>query len=1014
MSNDLGTLDASLLQGMPHALVFSNALGEPSVFVPAVPPIRPVISAAPFTCELVLERSGAKADEFRAACGVPVFIYPVHLSLCFLAPPTLASACYLLLCRYNARMYAEAVAGVDTIACDGQLTTEQQQILAHFTSDDRQPDASACRLKISAALLYSNAKLSWTITEELANYVAKREVVSSACELIVAEELFLFDSPECVCDPADPRAATAKVSHLDLIRLFNRRLVLQHTTKARLTTCAIPRIDESVKSSAPLALLCPSQPKPWEWTTEFHGNLLDPSSQGEELDNLLKATTMEYHHTPRFDLSAACGLLRRVNLNNSNVEHFFSLNPDKDGFLILYSLFQGGSKFSVVGRTDAGGTTFATLLTAMAIDKACALHGKTLLTSILLALARVHSCEGGAFLPALKHSNSHKYAGVPDASTEPPSLYDLTRTKAATGTDAKPKGPPATSLATLLRSIVTEMQGLAAGDELVAAQMMERAKAAISSSDEGDGDRGWGGHSGGRWGWHGSNNSWGGAAGSWTARNLNGSDGGASGSGCAQVPPEADVQDDTSTDESLEQRLAELSKWHHYSEPHLPADPSTPPVKPVFVARAAQSQIPWVADYGREHHKLNATPELDDAALVCLATSPLDGLSAGVIAQVPSSITVSPELGISKYVDLTTHPDVRHSNLARAMLLRLTSDAAIYAAEKNAKLTAQLLLLDGDTDKVDESLLVLLRQLTELRDTDAGAVGRALPALVARANLVADPDAAARPPPSPVGKQDVQQPQDESHQRERELHRLEQLAGSKAPMPIAFLLSTLLTVEGTCAITRLNPWVDDVAALHDQLVAAVLRTTRAGILNRAINEVTGLLKLRRSNAGSSALALKSSTLASALLVRRHFVDLSDTSAPSIDPRLLLFEFTHNLVLREPQVALVHEFVEAARSGKPLVKQMLMGGGKTTVVRLPNSELARGPHMSPSPFTHGLVAHVSLVCLKSRPQRWARSSHCSLELQTASSSKQCRRHCLRSRRPLSASPSPASSRSGYTR
>ena len=32
-----------------------------------------------------------------------------------------------------------------------------------------------------------------------------------------------------------------------------------------------------------------------------------------------------------------------------------------------------------------------------------------------------------------------------------------------------------------------------------------------------------------------------------------------------------------------------------------------------------------------------------------------------------------------------------------------------------------------------------------------------------------------------------------------------------------------------------------------------------------------------------------------------------------------------------QVALIREFVSAVRGGQPLVKQMLMGGGKTTVV-----------------------------------------------------------------------------------
>lgn len=50
-----------------------------------------------------------------------------------------------------------------------------------------------------------------------------------------------------------------------------------------------------------------------------------------------------------------------------------------------------------------------------------------------------------------------------------------------------------------------------------------------------------------------------------------------------------------------------------------------------------------------------------------------------------------------------------------------------------------------------------------------------------------------------------------------------------------------------------------------------------------------------------------------------------------DPRFLVFEFTWNIMLREAQVILVREFMGALRSGKSMVKQMIMGQGKTTVV-----------------------------------------------------------------------------------
>ena len=78
---------------------------------------------------------------------------------------------------------------------------------------------------------------------------------------------------------------------------------------------------------------------------------------------------------------------------------------------------------------------------------------------------------------------------------------------------------------------------------------------------------------------------------------------------------------------------------------------------------------------------------------------------------------------------------------------------------------------------------------------------------------------------------------------------------------------------------------------------------------------------------ASAITLKAQTFAEQLLTGRHYVGTDR----AYDPRFLLFEFTHNLVLREAQVALVREFVDAVRGGRPLVKQMLMGGGKTTVV-----------------------------------------------------------------------------------
>jgi hypothetical protein len=58
-----------------------------------------------------------------------------------------------------------------------------------------------------------------------------------------------------------------------------------------------------------------------------------------------------------------------------------------------------------------------------------------------------------------------------------------------------------------------------------------------------------------------------------------------------------------------------------------------------------------------------------------------------------------------------------------------------------------------------------------------------------------------------------------------------------------------------------------------------------------------------------------------------------------DPRFLVFEFTRNIQLREMQVSLVREFMSSLRSGKSLVKQMIMGNGKTTVVGMMGKSLS---------------------------------------------------------------------------
>ena len=84
------------------------------------------------------------------------------------------------------------------------------------------------------------------------------------------------------------------------------------------------------------------------------------------------------------------------------------------------------------------------------------------------------------------------------------------------------------------------------------------------------------------------------------------------------------------------------------------------------------------------------------------------------------------------------------------------------------------------------------------------------------------------------------------------------------------------------------------------------------------------------------LQLKGSTLARECAARRQFVAPAADggaggAAYEYDPRFLVFEFIGGFMLREQQVELVRRFASAAKGGRSLCHQMIMGAGKTTVI-----------------------------------------------------------------------------------
>lgn len=121
----------------------------------------------------------------------------------------------------------------------------------------------------------------------------------------------------------------------------------------------------------------------------------------------------------------------------------------------------------------------------------------------------------------------------------------------------------------------------------------------------------------------------------------------------------------------------------------------------------------------------------------------------------------------------------------------------------------------------------------------------------------------------------------------------------------------------------------------------MMSVNRISQINLAAAQANGVLKIlkalqaatddKRRHVLYKELGSSSSNLAATLNARREFTSPSGNHAFDIDPRFMLFEFCHNILLRKPQVDLICKLVSELKAGKSVCHQMIMGAGKTTVI-----------------------------------------------------------------------------------
>lgn len=134
---------------------------------------------------------------------------------------------------------------------------------------------------------------------------------------------------------------------------------------------------------------------------------------------------------------------------------------------------------------------------------------------------------------------------------------------------------------------------------------------------------------------------------------------------------------------------------------------------------------------------------------------------------------------------------------------------------------------------------------------------------------------------------------------------------------------------------RYNPFLkihqaDGITACAMILMMVANRVSLANLaLQQAKNLWRMLVTLQKGNVANPARLMKellslADTLAATLTAKRHFIDKSTalSGAFDIDPRFLLFEYCHGMLLRQSQVLLVRKLIGDMDAGRSVCHQVL--------------------------------------------------------------------------------------------
>ena len=898
-----------LVAGLPHALVMANSNEEPSILVPLDRPPRPFIGSSPFTTELVVDRVNWRPLATR------YLLLPIHVSLSFVRTPTLLSGLYLLLLRFLNRNYADVQRLVNSVGTDTELTDEEAAVLKEISSvRDDHPDAHAARLHLTLSLTDApqsvKSAIKWDVPDNLYKYLNKLSHVSMASRLDKEQEIVACELALDQIAKEDVIRATLKSYGQEIVKAFCEYL-FDPSVAEEITFQEKQRFDEMVQEivAAVELALGPGTP---EMSMDELKRLIPPALSGnrsqflrDTVQNRLtwlgarsEGTTVTLKvpalaKTSRWQWWHDKSALRMTAREWYEAKVSFKQLRAASGVQLFQHVMQVMScnpQESMLGATVGFGFVgLYEMLTGTTKIKVGANDDRRTIAKLLW-----HYFGDGHTPNTVWSSIISMMVHCPEFVTDEvfPKFKDTRRSKTAM----------------LLGKPTEEQMDCPLGD------LMDKLIPVLTEMND---------------------------------------------EGALDGP--ADVSTYTQLEPPTEEELS-LPVFQSVEDERALRRPGTSDYLCESRTLAALDQavlLPWVdaaTDDGSTLQAVQAILSTSAQELDDLAVQPLRCLGLDQFVKEERERGPDDQVTLEVPFDLSDHASAK-TPVAKQMLDRLATDTKDYEERVNNSKVYSMAVDVYDPAVPKEEKLALIAKLRasaeELRASDHTFVQTAFKVLSHLGNR------------TPLGANAAAfegAATDGASAAKALGFQLERYAGHEAWVAIDFIIGALVSTKAAHDLQKINPFLTDAQA--DEILKlgalATIRSTRIGQINRVLSfcrEVEVLVDRLHTAAAVAAVVApaaaaaagapvavvvnatsmsdvtiqmrqKVEALAMQMFAKRHYVD-KDTYV--YDPRFLVFEFTWNLVLFPAQVEMVTEFKKTVASGGSLVRQLIMGSGKTTVV-----------------------------------------------------------------------------------